>query len=176
MEHGGLFRSWRFIGLIVARARAPKLLPRKNIFTPRDGTEPERNEPGGGGEEESPGQARRRWLRSRHRKVDGRGRDLRIIARAPEIYRTGRGRGAEGRFPSKAETARSTKTRVSTCEEREEKDRDFEGKGKPVISERNYGAATWLRRQGSSLRVNRERVERIYARAAKELRNKNVKV
>lgn len=44
MEHGGLFRSWRFIGLIVtrakrrdddrARARArPKLLPRKNVFT-----------------------------------------------------------------------------------------------------------------------------------------------
>lgn len=49
MERGGFSRSWRFIGLIVtrARARAPRnFCPRENIFTPRDGTEPERKSPG----------------------------------------------------------------------------------------------------------------------------------
>lgn len=112
IEHGGLFRSWRFIGLIVTRAkrarrRPRKLLPRKNIFTRET--------------ERSPSGVRTRGRRKRvdtgrDRDVDGCGqdvekstdeswprRDLWIIARALEIYRTNRTReAAEERSPSKA--------------------------------------------------------------------------
>lgn len=81
MEHGGLPRSWRFIGLIVTRAkrrdernvraRARKLLPHKNIFareTERSPSKTSRED------EERRFRARRRrlCLRSRRRKVDGR--------------------------------------------------------------------------------------------------------
>lgn len=55
------------------RARARKLLSRKNIFTPRDGAEPERNEHARTKKEVLDARQRCRSLRSRRRKVDGRG-------------------------------------------------------------------------------------------------------
>jgi len=77
MEHGGLSQSWRFIGLIVtrakrrddARARARKLLPRKNIFIRETERSPSKTSREDG--ERSRARQGHRCLRSRRRKVDG---------------------------------------------------------------------------------------------------------